>query len=753
MQMNKFCALTPAEPSAQFCPHALLLHGTKLWVKPFSCGIFWRTMFRRRLNFTNGQSRASSNLRLGLLTLVLAVAAIAATVEAQSTRPGWGSTPYDDAFGTGVTFRVWAPNATSVYVPGTFNGWSTTATALAPEQTNGAVDGIWSADVPGVTNSSQYKYYINNFGGFWKHDPRSRWVTAAGSASGANDIVYDPTAFNWNGDHLTAPAWNDLFIYELHMGTFPSSSAPSRFVSATNKLDYLKSLGVNAVEVMPIAEFGNSGNSWGYDPAQPFAVDNSQYGGPDGFKTFVQACHARGIAVLLDVVLNHFGPDLLDMWNFDGWSGNNSLGGGGIYFFESDTNLQITPWGDTRPNFSSNQVCSFIQDNFTLWLGEYHVDGFRWDAPSAMINANDGSYITAAGHLMAAINDMIHTNYTGKISIAEDVFDAFGFDSAWDTSYPYSVTPVLTNTVDADRDMTVMADAVEYNVRYGGLAGAGRVAFLESHDVVGEMNGGVRLVTAIDPATPSSYRARKLSTLGAAFTLTAPGLPMVFQGQEMLENQSFDSGLPVDWSKTNTYSYIVQFYTDLIGARRDLKGYTSGLQGDQCSVYWVDNTKKVVAFNRWKSSDTNENVVVVGNFSGAILNNYALNFPSEGYWYVHLNSDSTKYGPDYGNIGGSFVTASGNPATASITVGPYSALVLSQTPDAPPPVKITPANGAATIEWPSSYFGWVLDAATSLAGPWIQVPTAQYETNGTALFINATPSNSSTFYRLQSAPP
>src|SRR5271168_4247363 len=112
-------------------------------------------------------------------------------VIAQSTRPGWGSTPYHNVSGSGVTFRVWAPDATTLYVPGTFNGWSTTATPLTQEESNGVPDGVWSADVAGVTNGSQYKYYINNGSGIWKHDPRSRLVTAAGSATGANDIVYD----------------------------------------------------------------------------------------------------------------------------------------------------------------------------------------------------------------------------------------------------------------------------------------------------------------------------------------------------------------------------------------------------------------------------------------------------------------------------------------------------------------------------------------------------------------------------------
>jgi 1,4-alpha-glucan branching enzyme len=674
---------------------------------------------------------------------------IAATAEAQSTRPGWGSTPYHDGLGTGVTFRVWAPNATSICVPGTFNNWSTTATPLVQEQTNGAVDGVWSADVAGATNLSQYKYYINNpyVSANWKHDPCSRWVTAPGTASGANDIVYDPTVFNWNGDSLTPPPLNDLFIYELHMGTFPSSSVPSRFIAATNELGYLQSLGVNAVEIMPVVEFGNSGNSWGYDPAQQFAVDNIQYGGPDGLKTFVQACHTRGIAVLLDVVHNHYGPDDLDMWNFDGWSGTNSVGGGGIYFFETNTDLEITDYGDTRPNFSSNQVCNFVSNNISMWLGEYHVDGFRWDTPYTMTHGSDGS------NLLNSINAMMHTNYPGKIGIAEDVYNYWGFNSAWDTAYPGYFTPLLTNTVDADRDMYSVQYAVANAVSYSEPANSNRVVYLESHDVVGDLNGGVRLVTAIDPVTPNSYRARKLSTLGSAFTLTAPGVPMIFQGQEMLENQSFDSGRLVDWTKTNTYSYIVQFYTDLITARRDLKGYTSGLEGDQFNTLQVDNNNKLVAFNRWKSSDPNENVVVVGNFADDTLSNYSLTFPSAGNWYVHLNSDSTSYGPDYGNIGSSVVTAGGSPATANIIIGPYSALILSQTPDAPPQLTIMPTNGAVNVSWPNSYFGWVLNAGTSPTGPWVQVPTAQYQTNATTFFFSATPSGGNTFYILQSPPP
>ena len=715
---------------------------------------YYLMMFQRSSNRADGGNSAGSILRIAPLPLVFAALTVAVTAQAQSTRPGWGSTPYHDASGTGVTFRVWAPNATSVTTPGAFNSWSTTATPLAEEQSNGLPTGVWSADVAGASPGQQYKYYITyNGSSNYKHDPRSRWVVNAGGGSGNNDIIYDPTAFNWNGDNFTNPPLNDLFVYELHIGTFPSSTSPSRFVAATNKLDYLKNLGVNAVELMPIVEFGNGGNSWGYDPAQLFAVDNTQYGGPDGLKTFVQACHARGIAVLLDVVHNHYGPSLLDMWNFDGWSGSNSVGGGGIYFFQSNFNLQITPYGDTRPNFSSNQVASFISDNFTMWLSECHVDGFRWDTVYTLTHGNDNNYIPAAGNLVNAINAMIHTNYPGKISIAEDVYNYWGFDSAWDTGYPYSFTPVLTNTLDASRDMYSVANAVQNNVRYGSTASLLRVAFLESHDVVGDLNGSthVRLLTAIDPVTPNSYRARKLSTLGAAVTLTAPGVPMIFQGQEMLENQQFNSGRNVDWSKTNTYSYIVQFYRDLISARRNLQGLTPGLEGDRCTMLAVDNINKLVAFNRWNSANPNQSTVVVGNFTTNILNNYTLTFPSAGNWYVQLNSDSTTYGPDYGNIGSSVVTASGSPATGNITIGSYSALILSQISPIPT-LAITQTNGVLTVSWPTTPSGWSLQSSSSLTGgppAWSQVPVSQYQTNGTTVFINVSSPVDTVFYRLE----
>src|SRR5512137_2774871 len=158
-------------------------------------------------------SSSGPNRRI-LFLAVVGAALVTVAARAQSARPGWGSTPYRTGGQTGVTFRVWAPNATNVTVPGEFNTWSTTANPLVKEGTNG----VWSADVPGALPGQQYKYLLN--GNLWKRDPRNRKCVS----SGGNSIVYDPAAFNWGGDGFPAPALEDLVVYELHIGTFYDSN-------------------------------------------------------------------------------------------------------------------------------------------------------------------------------------------------------------------------------------------------------------------------------------------------------------------------------------------------------------------------------------------------------------------------------------------------------------------------------------------------------------------------------------------------
>lgn len=628
----------------------------------------------------------------------LLVLFVALTVSAQSSRPGMGATPYADASGTGVTFRVWSPNATSVAVPGVFNGWSTTANLLVKE----AGTENWSGDIPAARPGHEYKFLIN--GSVWKRDPRNRKVVS----SVGNSIVYDANAFNWAGDTRLAVNQSDLVIYEMHVGAFydptPATGGPGKFSDAITKLDYLASLGVNAVELLPLFEFAGD-YSWGYNLAEPYAVENSGYGGPDGLKNFVKAAHARGIHVLLDVVHNHYGPSDLDLWGFD--NGTTP----GIYFY-SGAGIGTTPWGQ-RPNYSREGVRSYIIDNFKMWMDEFHIDGFRWDAVGGMRYYDPGHVnIPEADSLIQYLNNVeIRANRPGVISIAEDQAFGQGFHGEWDRGFGDLLIGQVVESNDANRDMNTLWNAMNGN-------GLFRVAYTETHDLVGDLNGpgAQRLPVRIQSGDPTSYYARKRSMLAAAVTMTMPATPMLFMGQEMLTTHQFADSSPLDWSRTITYSNVVSFYRDLTHLRRNLDGVSLGLTGPNVSSHVVRNDYpwKLLAFHRW-GAGPDDQVMVVMNFTANSIPSYWIHtWPASGNWYVNLNSDWTKYGSDFGNYGSSVVNVTGS--SGEIAIGPYSVLILSR--QAHPDLD---ADGDGLRNgWEQQYFG----------DPLIASPTADNDGDG-----------------------
>ena len=219
-----------------------------------------------------------------------------------------------------------------------------------------------------------------------------------------------------------------------------------------------KNLGINAVEVMPVAEFAGD-FSWGYNPAHPFAVATI-YGGPDALKRFVKAAHEHGIAVIMDVVYNHLGPSDLDLWQFDGWSENEK---GGIYFYK-DRRSQ-TPWGETRPDYGRDEVRQYLRDNALMWFEEYHADGLRWDmiAYIKSIDGNDdnpANDIPEGWSLMQWINVEIQQLFPGKISIGESMKNnpwvikevgagGAGFNAQWDAEFVHPVRQAVIVRDDA----------------------------------------------------------------------------------------------------------------------------------------------------------------------------------------------------------------------------------------------------------------------------------------------------------------
>lgn len=595
-----------------------------------------------------------------------------------SVHAGMGATRFRTTEVNGTSFRLWAPHADQVHVAGDFNGWSDWRSPMVAEG-----NGNWSLDVRNVKHGARYQFVIRNGAQtLWRNDPRAREVTS----SVGDSVVIDAAEYDWQSGSFTTPAWNETVVYEMHIGTFNDpfpGGAVGTFAQAVQRLDDLADLGINAIELMPVAEFAGD-YSWGYNPAHPFAVE-SAYGGAHGLKQFVDAAHARGIAVYGDVVHNHWGPSDLDLWRFDGWSQGNY---GGIYFYQ-DIRSQ-TPWGDTRPDFGRSEVRQYIRDNALYWLQEYRLDGLRWDSTSSMRVGPTGE-IPEAWALLQWANDDLDWFQPWKLSIAEDMWSnewltkptgvgGAGFDTQWDPNFVHPVRANLITPNDQDRNMFAIRDALEY--RYNGDA-FGRMIYTESHDEVA--NGHSRLPEEIWPGNADSWYSKKRSTLGAALVLTAPGIPMLFQGQEFLEDGFFSDHEPLDWGRRVTFSGIRNLYRDLIRLRRNWFDHTRGLRGQGLHVHHVNNSDKMLAFHRWDQGGPGDDVIVILNFADRSWSNYRIGLPRTGTWQVRFNSDSVAYDAFFGDHPAFDVQANPNvpwdgmPASAEISIGPYSAVILSQT--------------------------------------------------------------------------
>ena len=570
----------------------------------------------------------------------------------------------------GVSFRVWAPHAKRVSVSGTFNAWSRERHPLASEG-----NGYWSATVSSAAPGDRYKYTIfSNPATLLKADPYAREIDP-----GRGDAIVRETAVTEQAaPPLWVANWNKLVIYEMHVGTFASSGAGhvGQFDEVIPRLPYLQELGINAIEIMPVAEFPGD-YSWGYNPAHPFAVTRS-YGGGEAFKRLVRAAHDHGIAVILDVVYNHFGPMELDLWQFDGWSEN---GMGGIYFYNDWRSK--TPWGDTRPDYGRGEVRQYLRDNALMWLEEYQVDGLRWDATAQIRNGGgtngpDGD-IAEGWSLMQWVNDEIDARRPWAICIAEDLQSnswltqetgagGAGFDAQWDASFVHPVRAAIIAAEDKDRDMTAVAAALSF--QYEGDA-FHRVVYTESHDEVA--NGSARVPEEIDPGAASSLFARRRAALGAALVFTAPGIPMIFQGQEFLESGWFQDTVPLDWEKAERNAGMVALYRDLIRLRRNGDGVSLGLTGQHIEMVVVDDENKWIAFRRWENGAEGQDTLVIANFANAARE---VVVPLHGRYQLHFNSDSTLYDPEFTNTPSA--EYAGGEGDGPVVVGPYGVLIYGR---------------------------------------------------------------------------
>jgi 1,4-alpha-glucan branching enzyme len=575
-----------------------------------------------------------------------------------------------------ASFRVWAPFATAVDVTGAFNNWG--RTPMVSEE-----DGYWAVDIKNVEAGQEYKYVIHTPNGeLFKNDPRALHVTI----TAGNSVVVD-TQFEWSDDNYTSPPLNQQVMYEMHIGTFyrEDPSATGTFQDAMKKLDYLADLGINMIELMPINSMSND-RGWGYTTDYPYAVE-SLYGGRRAFMEFVNAAHQKGIGVILDIVYNHFGPDGgLDMWQFDGWSQD---GKGGIYFY-NDWRAH-TPWGDTRPDYGREEVRQYILDNARMWLRDCHVDGLRVDSTGFIRTVNGhnndpGDDISEGWWLLQQLTNMTRKVKPSATMVAEDLGcneyltkpaseTGAGFSAQWEVGMPFVLRGALDPIDDAYRHLGDLSHMLEH--RYNGDAFR-RVIYSDSHDSAA--NGGARLSEEISPHNPGSLYSQRRSLLGTSVILTAPGLPMLFQGQEFLEGGSFNDWQALEWERAEKFPGMVLAAKHLIALRRNLYGNSRGLSGQSFTILHLNEEDKVMAYHRWDQGGPGDDVIVVLNLANRVQKDYYIPFPRTGLWRVRFNGDWKGYSAEFKDTKFSEVAVQGE--SAPITIAPYSALILSQEPNA-----------------------------------------------------------------------
>ncbi|MGA7989590.1 MAG: malto-oligosyltrehalose trehalohydrolase [Candidatus Dormiibacterota bacterium] len=420
------------------------------------------------------------------------------------------------------TFRVWAPRAVDVDL--------VIGDARHPMAPAGV--GWFACEIGGVADGTEYSFGLDNQDA--RPDPRSRSQPAG--VHGPSQLVELEDAPNrdWRGFPLEA-----AIIYEVHVGTFTHEGT---FDACIERLDHLTSLGINAIELMPLAQYPGS-RGWGYDGVDLFAP-HSAYGGPEGLRRLVDACHRRGIAVIVDVVYNHLGPE------------GDYLPEFGPYF----TDRYATPWG-TAFNYDgedSDAVRAFVIENAEMWLREYGCDGLRLDAVHAIIDMSPTHILEALATRVADLSVetgrhlwvIAESDSNDPRLVRDRAAGGYGLDAQWNDDFHHALHALITGESfgyyedfhGAADVCTALQEAFVYAGSYSrhrkrtvgrstaGLPLSRFVVYSQNHDQVGNRAAGERLCHLI-----SDGRAR----MAAALTLLSPMIPLLFQGEEWAAGSPF----------------------------------------------------------------------------------------------------------------------------------------------------------------------------------------------------------------------
>ncbi len=633
--------------------------------------------------------------------------------------------------GDGATFRVWAPGARQVYVA--LDGAAGYRPRPQDELVKDPLSGHWTGFCPGVVDGTRYRFFVVGPGGSGlKRDPWARELELQGSPD-CDGIVRDPDSYPWHDGSYRPPPPSDLIVYQFHVGRFYARDAEGRdrrpyrvakFLDALDRVEYLADLGVNALQPLPLVEFQGEW-SLGYNGTDLFSPEmdycvapadlapylrkvNTLLGGkgcpPLGhqhlsgqvnqLKAFIDVCHLYGLAVLVDVVYNHAGggfdpqsidhfdfPAHPDQWNSQYFSGDD-WAGGRVFAFQRD------------------EVRAFLAGNARAFLDEYHADGLRFDEVTVIDRKGGWS-------LCQSLTQTLRERKPAAVLIAEYWGEyrwlgvwhppaGMGFDLGYEDGLRDGVRGVLAAAAagaSARVDVGQLRRGLERprNVPFAWQA----YNCLENHDLVLDADGDhrkPRVPRLADWSDPRSWYARSRARVATGLLLTAPGVPMLFMGQEFLEDKL--------WSDNPNRADLLIWWDGLEGGDRHMRDFHRctqdliwlrrrhpALRSDPVTVYPPDDDNRVLAFHRWVP-DVGRDVVVVASLSESTFSwgGYALGFPLPGRWHEVFNSDAYDHFPNpwvQGNLGG--ISADGPPMhgmphSAGITVPANSVLVFARDP-------------------------------------------------------------------------
>ena len=578
----------------------------------------------------------------------------------------------------GAVFRAWAPGALRVHLR------LNASADWTPDDSNALVrdaGGSWAGFAPGVKDGDRYRFHVVGAGSTGlKRDPYARELGPG--FPDCDCIVRDPARYPWHDQAFRPPAFSDLIIYQFHVGTFYAVAengedrrvpGGGKFLDVLDRVEYLVDLGVTALQPLPIDEFATA-HSLGYNGTDYFSPDSDYAVAPadldryvdtanrllrnrgrapiqrehllshaDQFRAVIDICHVYGLAVIVDVVYNHAGGDF----------GDQSL-----YFFDravtttNNDSLYFTDqgWaGGLVFAFWKREVRQFLIDNAKFYLDEYHVDGFRYDEVTVISRFGGWSFcqdLTDTLRFVRPDTPQIAEYWEPDKSWAiKRVRDGgAGFDAVWSDGLREAIRSAISATT-RGRNAFVGLDGVAEALRRPSafLATWQAVEHLENHDVVyaGHEDRRPRIATLGDLTDARSWYARSRARVATALLLTAPGIPMLFMGQEILEDKP--------WSDTPSPDTLVWWNgLGMDGAMRDhlrctrdlvrLRRAQPALRGEPINVFHVHNDNRVIAFHRWLEG-AGRDVVVVASLNESTSIGYRLGVPRAGRWLELFNSD------------------------------------------------------------------------------------------------------------------